>query len=50
MIVIVLILAVLVAGALVVWLNMGGSPAPELPAVDGDLGVHLKELMESVTP
>jgi serine/threonine protein kinase len=50
MIVIVLILAVLVAGALVLWLTLGGSSAPEMTAVDGELGTHLDELMKSVTP
>jgi tRNA A-37 threonylcarbamoyl transferase component Bud32 len=50
MIVVVVILAVLVGVALVIWMNSAGTAAPTLPALDGDLGVHLDELMESVTP
>ncbi|MET0989035.1 MAG: serine/threonine-protein kinase [Glaciihabitans sp.] len=49
LVIIVLVLAI--AAAVVVWVLLTtGSTAPELPAIDGELGDHLNELMESVTP
>jgi hypothetical protein len=51
MLLVIIVLVLAIAAAVVVWaLISTGSSAPELPAIDGELGDHLDELMESVTP
>jgi hypothetical protein len=45
----VILLAIAVV-AVALWLGSPSTPAPTLPTVDGELGTHLEELMESVTP
>jgi eukaryotic-like serine/threonine-protein kinase len=54
-IVLVVILLILVTAAVIYFVvssgqAQSGSPAPSLPAVGGQLGEHLRELMRSVTP
>ncbi|PRY67230.1 serine/threonine protein kinase [Glaciihabitans tibetensis] len=47
---ILVLIAVLVTVGIVVWSGLASPQAPSLPSVDGDLGVHLEELMEEVSP
>jgi serine/threonine protein kinase len=49
LVVAVILLAIAVV-AVALWLGSPSTPAPTLPTVDGELGTHLEELMESVTP
>jgi serine/threonine protein kinase len=51
MLLIIVVLVLAIAAAVVLWAVIAsGSNAPALPAIDGELGDHLDELMESVTP